>query len=259
MYKGNIKLCIANRKGGVSKTTTAVNMSSILAEEGYKVLLIDLDPQGNATENLGLIPIDLQQTIYEVIIGQIPLKQAIYKTNFNVDIIPANVNLAEAEIEIANKINREKILDNLINESGIDDKYNFIIFDLPPNLGLLSINGLVATDKVIVPVDVGLFSLSGISDLISLIGLIKKSQLNSDLDIMGVVMTKVDNRTNASKDIKKLLQDSLGNMVFQTQIRQNIRIVESQINNQPINFYDKSSFGYIEYSDFVKEVLELVK
>ena len=259
MYKGNIKLCIANRKGGVSKTTTAVNMSSILAEEGYKVLLIDLDPQGNASENLGLILAELQNTIYEVIAEKILIKKAIHKTNYGIDIIPANIDLAEAEIEIANKINREKILDNLIKESNIEKEYNFIIFDLPPNLGLLSINGLVATDKVIVPVDVGLFSLSGISDLISLIGLIKKSQLNSDLDIMGVVMTKVDNRTNASKDIKILLENSLGNMVFQTQIRQNIKIVESQINNQPINFYDKTSSGYIEYLEFVKEVLKYVK
>lgn len=252
-----IKLCIANRKGGVSKTTTAVNMSSILAEKGYKVLLIDLDPQGNATENFGLNPEELPNTMYQVIVEGLPLNDAICETKFGVDIIPSNTNLADAEIKVANRINREKILSNAMEEANLN--YDFIIFDLPPNLGVLSINGLVATDKIIITVDVGVFSLTGIGDLMAMVSLIRKSQLNPKLDVLGVLMTKVDNRTNISKSIKDILVNSIGDMVFNTQIRQNVKIAESQINKQPINFYDKACFGYVEYSKFVEEVLENVE
>lgn len=251
-----IKLCIANRKGGVSKTTTAVNMSSILVEKGYKVLLIDLDPQGNATENLGLNPEELSNTIYQVLAKDLPLYEAIHETKFGIDIIPANTELAYAEIALANKLSRDKILSNAIGSA--DLAYDFVILDLPPNLGLVSINGLVASDRVIITVDVGVFSLTGISDLMALIGLIK-NQLNPKLDVLGVLMTRVDNRTNLAKNIKKILETSLGSMVFNTQIRQNVAIAESQINNKPINFYDKACAGYIEYCKFAEEVLESVK
>ena len=252
-----MKICIANRKGGVSKTTTAVNVASIMVEKGYKVLLIDLDPQANATENLGINTDELDSTMYHVIAKNHPIIDAIQHTEFGVDIVPSSVDLAEAEIEVASKINREKILSNALDDHRLD--YDFILFDLPPNLGLLSINGLVATDSIIITVDVGMFSLSGIGDLLEVVNLIRKSKLNERLDVLGVLMTKVDNRTNISKRMKEILTESVGDKVFKTQIRQNVKIAESQINQMPINHYDKASIGYIEYVKFVEEVLDNVE
>lgn len=252
-----IKICISNRKGGVSKTTTAVNMSSILAEKGYKVLLIDLDAQGDATQNLGIDIDTLGSTIYDVLLKELPLGQAIVPTEFGVDIIGANKILANAEIQLHNRLNRDSLLRFAIEEAELD--YDFIVFDLPPDLGLLAINGLVATNRVIIPVDIGVFSLSGINELISTMGLIKKGQLNNDIELLGVLITKVDNRTNLGKKIRAMLEDALEDKVFNTQIRQNIKISDSQSESKPINFFEKSCSGYIEYEEFVEEVLEKCK
>lgn len=252
-----IKLCIANRKGGVSKTTTAVSLSSILAEKGNKVLLIDLDPQGDASDNMGLDIDNLKSTVYDVITGKLPIIDVIQSTTFNVDVVPANSRLAEAELELASKINREKTLSDAIGEANL--KYDFLVFDLPPNLGLLSINGLVASDDVIISVDVGRFSLSGIGDLLEIINLIRKSKLNPTLDVLGVLMTKVDYRTRMAKIMKQTLQDNVGDKVFKTRIRQNATVSESQNNQTPINYFDKKSSGYKEYLKFTEEVLENVK
>lgn len=252
-----IKLCMANRKGGVSKTTTAVNTSSILAELGYKVLMIDLDPQANATENMGLDAESLTNSIYHVLAKGLPLKKAIYKSDFNVDVVPANSKLSDVELEIQAKLNREKLLLTAIDEANLD--YDFAILDLPPNLGLLSVNGLVATDNIIITVDVGVFSLSGINELMSLVSLIKRSQLNKELDILGVLITKVDNRTNLSKRTKETLTSALGDRVFNTQIRQNVTITDSQSNYMPINHFNKNCTGYLEYLEFTEEVISRVE
>lgn len=254
-----IKLCIANRKGGVSKTTTAVNLSSILSELGHSVLLIDLDAQGDASDNMGFDVNDLDDiyTTYDVMTGKIPLRQAISKTDFNVDMIPTNSRLAESETELSSKMNREKILSDAIEEANLD--YDFIIFDLPPNLGLLSINGLVASDSVVVTVDVGRFSLSGISDLLEIISLIRKSRINSELDILGVLMTKVNYSTRIARTMQNALEEIVGNKVFKTKIRQNVTIADGQSQQKPINFYDRNCNGHKEYVKFAKEVLENVK
>ena len=195
--------------------------------------------------------------MYHVTAKGLPIIDVIQHTDFGVDIAPSSSELAEAEIEVASKINREKILYNAIDDSRLN--YDFILFDLPPNLGLLSINGLVATDNIIITVDVGMFSLSGIGDLLEVVNLIRKSKLNEYLDVLGVLMTKVDNRTNVSKKMKEILVESVGDKVFKTQIRQNVKIAESQINQMPINHYDKASVGYVEYVKFVEEVLKNVK
>lgn len=252
-----IKICLSNRKGGVSKTTTAVNMSSILAEEGYKVLLIDLDAQGDATQNLGVDSETLVNTIYDVLVNDLPIHQAIIKTDFNVDLIGSNKILANAEIHLHEKLNRDSLLSIAIKEAELD--YDFIIFDLPPDLGLLSINGLVATDKVIIPVDIGVFSLSGINELLSMMGLIKKGHLNDNIELLGVLITKVDNRTNLGKKIRDMLLEALGDKVFDTQIRQNIKISDSQSEYKPINHFSKDCSGYVEYKEFVEEVLDRCK
>ena len=251
-----IKLCIANRKGGVSKTTTAVNLSSILAELGKSVLLIDLDPQSNATDNLGISSDILEFSAYDIIAKDKDIREVIIKTEFDVDLIPSSSNLADAELEVASKMNRERIISDAITSSGID--YDFIIFDLPPNLGLLSINGLVASDEVIIPVDIGKFSLSGIGDLLEIISLIRKSQLNPNLNVLGVLMTKVDYRTNISKEMERVLKESVGDKVFKAKIRQNVKIAECQSEQKPINHFDKNCSGYREYLQFAKEVLEYV-
>lgn len=249
-----IKLCIANRKGGVSKTTTAVNLSSMLAELGYKILLVDLDPQGDASDNMGFDIDNLQNTTYEVMTGKVKLIDAIQTTPFSLDVIPSNSRLADAELELANRINREKVLSDAINDSDLE--YDFIIFDSPPNLGLLSINGLVASDSVIVSVDVGRFSFSGIVDMLEVISLIRKSKLNPSLDILGVLTTKVDYRTKAAKVAQRVLQDNFGDKVFKTRIKQNTTIVDSQRSQVPINFFCRNSSGHQEYFKFTEEVLE---
>lgn len=251
-----IKLCIANRKGGVSKTTTAVNLSSILAEKGKSVLLVDLDPQANATDNLGISSETLELSAYDIIAKNRSMEEVIINTNFGVDLVPSSSELASAELEVAGRINRENIISDAIINSNID--YDFIVFDLPPNLGLLSINGLVASDEVIIPVDIGKFSLSGIGDLLEIISLIRKSKLNSHLDVLGVLMTKVDYRTNIGKEMERILKESVGDKVFKTKIRQNVRIAECQANQKPINHFDKNSSGYREYLQFTEEVLKHV-
>lgn len=249
-----MKICLSNRKGGVSKTTTSVNMSSILAEMGYKVLLIDLDPQSDSTKNFCIDGGELEYTIHDILTKDLPLKQAIVKTNFNVDLIGSNKNLANAEIQLHNKLNRDSILSFAIGEANLD--YDFIIFDLPPDLGLLSINGLVSSDHVIIPVDVGYFSLSAINELVSLMSLIKKGHLNDKINLLGVLITRVDNRTNISKKIKTILNEALEDKVFDIQIRQNSAIAESQLESKPINYFSKDCTGYKEYKEFVEEVLE---
>lgn len=252
-----IRICIANRKGGVSKTTTAVNMSSILAEKGYKVLLIDLDPQGNATQNLGLSSGELKYTIYDVLINNASIYKAIYETEFNVDVVGANDNLSNAEIALHSELNRDSILSLRLSELNL--KYDYILLDLPPELGTLSINGLVASDYVIIPIDVGRFSLTGINELTSLISLIKKAKLNEHVSILGILLTKIDNRTNITKKRISELHGALGDIVFNTQIRQNVKIIESQNKDKPINHYDKECSGYTEYDKLVEEVLENVR
>lgn len=249
-----IKLCIANRKGGVSKTTTAVSLSSILAELEHKVLLMDLDPQGDATDNMGFDIDSLQYTMYDVMTNKVQLSEAIQTSPFGVDVAPANSRLADAELELANRINRESVLSDIINESELD--YDFIIFDSPPNLGLLSINGLVASDSVIVSVDMGRFSFSGIVDLLEVVSLIRKSKLNPSLDVLGVLTTKVDYRTRAARIAQQVLKDNFDSKVFETRIKQNTAIVDSQRNQTPINFFNKDSSGYLEYFNFTEEVLE---
>ena len=251
-----ITIALVNQKGGVAKTTSAVNIASNLAELGYKVLAVDLDPQGNLSYNFGLDIDNLDPTIYNVLAQNANIEEAIHKTEFGVDIVPSNLLLANAELEISSKMNRESILKNAFLKTSLD--YDYCILDLPPNLGLLTLNGLALVDNIIVPLDCGIFSLAGINQLVSIIQLIKDNNLNPNLDILGVLLTKVDARTNLSKEIYEALGEIFGDKLFKTQIHQNIKIAESQKAQQPMNYFLPDNRGNVEYKEVTKELIERV-
>lgn len=250
-------ISLVNQKGGVAKTTTAVCLSSLLSEMDKKVLVIDLDAQGNLTENFGIDGDELSNTIYEVLTQDLPLNEAIHTTEFGVDIIPANINLANTELDIANKMSRETLLKRAFKNINID--YDFVILDLPPSLGLITLNALALSDYVLIPVDAGVYSLSGINQLIKIIKMVKDNDLNDKLDVLGVLLTKADDRINVTKQMLETLDDIFKDKLFNTYIHHNSRILESQRESKPINFFDKSSRGYKEYKELAKEVIERVK
>lgn len=250
-------ISLVNQKGGVAKTTTAVSLSALLAELGKKVLVVDLDAQGNLTENFGIDGDKLDTTIYEVMTRDLPLRDAIHPTDFRVDIVPANIDLASAELEMANMMTREMILKKAFIKADLD--YDFVILDLPPSLGLITLNSLALADYVVIPVDAGVFSLSGINQLAKIISSVVENDLNDNLDILGVLLTKADDRINVTKDMKETLTDMFGDKLFDTYIHHNSKIIESQKENMPINYFDKKSRGYLEYKDLAEEVIKRVK
>lgn len=250
-------ISLVNQKGGVAKTTTAVNLSAILAELGNKMLVIDLDAQANLTESFGINADEFDNTIYEVLTQDLDLKNAIHNTDFGVDIIPANINLANTELDIANKISREMILKRAFKKASLD--YDFVILDLPPSLGLITLNALTFSDYVLIPLDSGVYSLSGINQLLKIITMVKENDLNDNLDIIGAVLTKADDRLNITKEMLSALNNIFDDKLFKTYIHHNSKIIESQSASKPINFFDKKSRGYEEYLELSKEVIERVK
>lgn len=251
-----IKIALLNQKGGVAKTTSAVNISDCLVEQGNRVLAIDLDPQANLSYNFGLDTDTLDTTIYDVFTKDIDITDAIYTVEAGVDVLAANLTFANAELEISSRMNRESILKNAFKK--LDRTYDYCILDLPPNLGLLTLNGLAFADYVLVPLDVGVFSLSGLKQLMSVVQLIKENDLNSKLDIAGVFLTKVDDRTNLSREIYETLGGIFGDKMFKTYIHQNIKIAESQKEQKPITRYDSSNRGSKEYRELTKEMISRV-
>lgn len=252
-------IVFTNQKGGVGKSTSCINMGSILGEMGYNILTIDLDPQANTTAALG-IEIDKLEgktTIYDCITTDIPIKDAIIKTDFkNVYIVPSYITLANAEIEIAALLGRESLLKESIKSSNLESKFDFILIDLPPTLGLLSVNGLTAADEVFIPIDAGVFAVSGIKQLISIINMIKR-KLNPTLNLCGVLFTKV-NRTNFSKELYTNLENIFKDKVFKTVIHQSVKISEAQGLNKPINYYDSNCKSANEYVKATQELLKRI-
>ena len=248
------KICIFNQKGGVGKTTTDINLCAFLAMEGYKVLTIDIDPQGNTTSGLGLDKRNLEVSMYDVLTNNASLEQVIIKSELipNLYIAPSTMELAGAEVEIIGIKDRETIL--LREISKIKDQYDFIFIDCPPSLGVLTINALTAVDSVLIPIQCEFYALEGVGQLINTIQLVKKS-LNKSLDIEGVLMTMYDNRTNLSNEVYDEAKKFFNDKVYDATIARNIRLAEAPSFGLPIMLYDDKCKGAIAYKKFAKEFL----
>ena len=246
-------ISIANQKGGVGKTTTAVNLSTILAKKGKKVLMIDTDPQGNASSGLG-IDKDVNFSVYDVIINDVEIENTVQKTMVkNLEVCPSNINLAGAEVELVSMMSREHRLKEKIDNQ--KDKYDYIIIDCPPSLGLITLNAFTASDSVLIPVQCEYYALEGLGQLINTINLVKK-HLNKDLAIEGALLTMFDIRTNLSNQVVKEVNKYFENKVYKTVIPRNVRLSEAPSYGMPISVYDPKSKGAKSYEKVVKELLK---
>ncbi|GFI30270.1 sporulation initiation inhibitor protein Soj [Lachnospiraceae bacterium] len=247
-------IAIANQKGGVGKTTTAINLSACLVEEGKKVLTIDMDPQGNTTSGLGVEKADLDNTIYELMLGECTIRKSMVQTEIeNLFLLPSNVNLAGAEIELLGIEEKEYILKNEVDY--IQDDFDFIIIDCPPSLNMLTINAMTTANTILVPIQCEYYALEGLSQLIHTINLVQ-TRLNPSLEMEGVVFTMYDARTNLSLQVVENVKGNLNTTIYKTIIPRNIRLAEAPSHGLPINLYDSKSAGAESYRLLAKEVIE---
>jgi chromosome partitioning protein len=251
--KPNKNIAIINQKGGVGKSTTTINLAAALGDDSKKVLIVDLDPQGNSTSGLGIDKSIVQACVYDGLINEVPARDLILSTNTkNVDIMPATINLAAAEVELISQTARELRLKELLQP--VVQEYNFILIDCPPSLGQLTINALTAATDILIPIQCEFFALEGVSKLLDTEKTVK-SRLNSDLDILGVLLTMYNSRTTLSKQVVEEVRKYFGNKVFDTMIPNTVRLAEAPSYGQSVLEYDSSGKGANAYRSLAREVL----
>ena len=247
-------ISVANQKGGVGKTTTTINLSTMLAKKGKKVLLIDADPQGNATSGVGAEK-EVEYSTYDILVSDVEIVQALEKTIIkNLLVCPSNINLAGAEVELVSMMSREQRLKEKLEE--IKDKFDYILIDCPPSLGLITLNAFTASDSVLIPVQCEYYALEGLGQLLNTINLVKK-HLNKNLEIEGALLTMYDARTNLSNQVVKEVKKYFGDKVYKTVIPRNVRLSEAPSYGMPITEYDPRSKGAKTYEKFTKEFLKI--
>ncbi len=249
-------IAIANQKGGVGKTTTTINLGAALAEDGYNVLIVDLDPQGNASTGIGVVPEDRDMSTYELLLEDVALSEVIHPTAFeNLAIIPATVDLSSADIDLISNEKRSYLLHDALRQPAIDEyRYDFVLIDCPPSLNLLTVNAMVAAHSVLVPLQSEFFALEGLSQLMLTIREVRQNA-NPDLRIEGIVLTMYDARNNLSQQVETDARENLGDLVFSTLIPRNVRLSEAPSYSIPVLDYDPTSKGAMAYRALAQELV----
>lgn len=247
-----ITLAITNQKGGVGKTTSCINLASELGKRGYRILVVDIDPQGNCTSGLGVQASEPDLTLYDMLLDDADPEEVVAETSWEgVKIIPANIDLAGAEVELASALSRETRLDRGLKK--LDSSFDMAIIDCPPSLGILTINALVASRKLLIPIQCEYYALEGVGQLTRTIGLLQ-NYLNPDLKVDGVLLTMFDSRTRLSSEVQEEVRNQFGELVFQTVIPRNIKLAEAPSYAMPINYYEPNCTGAYAYNELAKEV-----